>query len=98
MALGRPILLLGPDPCHVSDLLHEERIGWHIEHGDVAGAMATIDAIRGTPPAELQAMGRRAAELIARRFDQETMIQQFCDVVVRGLPSAGEPPRAGAAH
>lgn len=99
MALGRPILLLGPDPCHVSDLLHEERIGWHIEHGDVAGAIATIDAIRATPPEELQAMGRRAAELIARRFDQETMIQQFCDIVVRGLPAV-DPPQsvAVAAH
>ena len=91
MALGRPILLLGPDPCHVSDLLQAERIGWHIRHGDVDGAIATIDAIRATPPEELQAMGKRAAELIARRFDQETMIQQFCDIVVRGLPAVNRP-------
>lgn len=90
MALGRPILLLGPNPCHVSDLLHEKRIGWHIEHGDVAGAIAVIDEIRNTPPEELRQMGERAADLIRCRFDQEAMISQFCDIVTRGLPPAGE--------
>jgi glycosyltransferase involved in cell wall biosynthesis len=88
MALGRPILLLGPDPCHVSDLMRDERIGWHIEHGDVDGAIALIDEIRRTPPEELRQMGQRAADIIKRRFDQNEMIDEFCKVVLRGLPPA----------
>ena len=39
---SRPILLLGPDPCHVSDLVREHRLGWQISHGDVDAAVAPI--------------------------------------------------------
>ena len=38
MAVSRPILLLGPAPCHVSDLIEQYKIGWHVEHDDVDGA------------------------------------------------------------
>ena len=52
MAVARPIILLAPDPCHVSDLVSGERgqedrptrqpIGWHIPHGDVEAAARVI--------------------------------------------------------
>ncbi|MEO1496404.1 MAG: glycosyltransferase family 4 protein [Planctomycetota bacterium] len=85
MALERPILYAGPSPSHVTDLLGEdnaaERIGWRIEHGDVDGAVRTIDAIRQTPADELHAMGGRAAAMIRERFDSQRMIDEFCEVV-----------------
>jgi hypothetical protein len=68
--------------------MRDERIGWHIEHGDVDGAIALIDEIRRTPPEELRQMGQRAADIIKRRFDQNEMIDEFCKVVLRGLPPA----------
>lgn len=83
MALGRPILLLGPKCCHVSDIIEEEHVGWHIQHGDVEGAVAVIDRILETPPDELRCMGQRAAELIRKRFNQQEMIDTFCDIVTR---------------
>ena len=86
LALGRPILYVGPRPSHVTDLLAEdepaERLGWWTPHGDVDAAIETIDAIRQTPPEELRAMGERAAELVRERFDTHAMIERFCDAVV----------------
>lgn len=85
LALSRPILYAGPKPSHVTDLLFEDdpaqRIGWSIEHGDVDGAIRAIDEIRALPPAELAAMGDRAAALVHDRFDTQQMIDHFCDVV-----------------
>lgn len=85
LALGRPVLYAGPCPSHVTDLLSEdnpaERIGWSIEHGDVEGAIAAIDAVRALPKEELTAMGQRAADLVKERFDNAKMIDRFSEAV-----------------
>ncbi len=83
MAVARPVLLLGPDPCHVSDMLAEHGIGWHIFHGDVDGAVATIRAVMKTPRKTLREMGRRAHELVTSRFSKEELCGRFCDVLER---------------
>ncbi|RMH10900.1 MAG: glycosyltransferase WbuB [Planctomycetota bacterium] len=86
MAVARPILLLGPDPCHVSDIIREHKIGWHIKHGDVEGAIATIDQILATPREELEAMGKRARRLIEDELSMNKLLGAFCDVVERAIP------------
>jgi glycosyltransferase involved in cell wall biosynthesis len=85
MAVGRPILYFGPAPSHVSDLLQEHQIGWHVTHGDVDGAVEAIRAAALAPPAMLQAMGRRAAETLAAQFTQARLCGQFCDELTRIL-------------
>lgn len=88
MALARPILLVGPPECHVSDIMHDRNIGIHIEHGDVEGAIAAIDRLRAMDPAERKKMGDAAAELVNEKFQQSQMINTFCDIIIRGLPVA----------
>ncbi len=85
MAVARPILLIGPDPCHVSELIDEHSLGWHIGHGDVAGAVATIRRILDTPTAELEAMGRRGRAVIDTQLSKEILCGRFCDVLQRGV-------------
>ena len=86
MAVSRPILLLGPNPCHVSDLIDKHKIGWHIAHGDVDGAERVIKQILATPRAELAAMGERAAEVIRSQLSKDILQTRFCDVLQKGLP------------
>ena len=83
MAVGRPILLLAPNPCHASDIVKDNQIGWHIPHGDVERALEVIREIRETPALELQAMGKRAQEAIRREFSKATLCGRFCDEVDR---------------
>ena len=87
MAVSRPILLLGPNPCHVSDLIDQHKIGWHIAHGDVDGAERVIKQIVATPREELDAMGRRAAEVIRTQLSKNILQTKFCDVLQKGLPT-----------
>ena len=94
MAVSRPILLLGPNPCHVSDLVREHHLGWQISHGDVDAAVKTIKEIVSTSQPELEAMGRRARVLIDRELSKSVLCGRFCDVVERGLVTAS--PRASA--
>lgn len=85
MAVSRPILLLGPNPCHVSDLIERHRIGWHINHGDVDGAQRVLTEMLRMPREELEAMGRRAGEVIAGSLSKQSLMKQFCDVLERGI-------------
>lgn len=85
MAVSRPLLLLGPDPCHVSDLIDQHRIGWRVRHGDVDGAERALRQMLETPPAELAAMGARAAAAIRDSLSKDALCGRFCDVLERGI-------------
>jgi colanic acid biosynthesis glycosyl transferase WcaI len=85
MALSRPILLLGPDPSHVSDLVAGHCIGWHVRHGDVEGAVQAVLRIAEAPADELAAMGQRARRIIDERFNKQLLLGKLCDVLERGI-------------
>ncbi len=81
MAVARPILLVGPDPCHASDIVRDNRVGWHIPHGDVDRAVATIRKILETPEEERRAMGRRAQEFVRGTVSKGELCGRFCDIL-----------------
>jgi glycosyltransferase involved in cell wall biosynthesis len=81
MAVGRPILLIGPDPCHASDIVKDNDVGWHIPNGDMAGLLEVLRTIRQTPAEELRAMGERAQEAVRREFSKDILCGKFCDEV-----------------
>ncbi len=83
MAVGRPILLLGPTDCHVADLIQEADLGWHVPHGDVDQAECVLREIRHTDPEELATKGARARELVAKRLSKATLCGAFCDVLAQ---------------
>jgi len=95
MAVARPIILLAPDPCHVSDLVSGERgqegqkqrspIGWHIPHGDVEAATRVIQEVLDAPEEKLGAMGDRARHVVETGLSKPTLCGAFCDVMERGL-------------
>jgi len=89
MAVSRSILLLGPTPSHVSDLIERHRVGWHINHGDVDGAERVLREMMSLPREELEAMGHRAAELIAGSLSKRELMKRFCDVMQRGVAAPG---------
>ena len=81
MAVGRPILLLGPPECHITDLIAGHDIGWQVAHGDVDAAVRALEEARDLPPQRLRAMGERARHLIAHHLDAAQLCGRFCDVV-----------------
>ena len=81
MAVGRPILLLGPDPCHASEIVQDNDVGWHIPNGDVDRAVEVLREIRATSPEALQAMGERAQAAVQRALSKAVLCGTFCDEV-----------------
>ena len=97
MAVSRPLLLLGPDPCHVSDLLAENDLGWHVAHGDVDGAERALRAMLAASAEELAGKGARARDLVDRALSKGALCGRFCDVVERGGAPAARTAAVAAA-
>lgn len=81
LMVARPILLIAPDPCHASDVVAGQGVGWHIPHGDRERAVRTIREIAARPSEELAAMGRRGRDFASRVLDPVALRGRFCDVV-----------------
>ena len=77
MALARPILLVGPAECHVSDIMRDKHIGLHVRHGDVDGTVAAVDQFRTMDPVQRRQMGEAAAQIVNDRFQHAKMIDEF---------------------
>jgi colanic acid biosynthesis glycosyl transferase WcaI len=89
LAVARPVLLLGPELCHVTEILGEQGIGWRVSHGDVDGAERVLREIARTPPAELAARGAVGRGLLLGRLNKAVLCGQFCDILERGVTEYG---------
>ena len=87
MAVGRPILFVGPVPSHISEILELAPIGWHLPYGDLPATLKVLEEIANTPEEKLHGMGQQARRLIDERFSKSVLCQQFCDAVT-GAKSA----------
>jgi glycosyltransferase involved in cell wall biosynthesis len=81
MAVGRPVLFLGPTPSHVSDLLDNHRIGWHVAHGDVDGCVSAIRAAQAATIEERAAMGTRGQAALSQNLSEATLCGRLADQV-----------------
>jgi len=86
MGVGRPVLFVGPEPSHVTDLLDEYECGWRIAHGDVDQAERILRAAAEPDSTQCQTLGRNAKQAMAKQVNAATLRKQFCDVMTRGLP------------
>jgi colanic acid biosynthesis glycosyl transferase WcaI len=96
MAVARPVLLVGPDPSHASDIVRGHDIGWDVRHGNVDGAVAAILEAAATEPERRAAMGARAQALVRERFNKVRLCGVVCDIVERAV--VGEPELSATRH
>jgi glycosyltransferase involved in cell wall biosynthesis len=81
MAVGRPILALGPRNSHIANLVLDHQIGWHVEHAAISRAVATLRQIANADASELSRLGARAHAVICEQFERSSLIDRFCSVV-----------------
>jgi colanic acid biosynthesis glycosyl transferase WcaI len=89
MAVGRPVLSLGPPASHANDIVVRERIGWSCEQGDVEGLVATLQSISRTPREEFEEMGSRAKQAVQDRYSRQKALDAVCDLIELPVESVG---------
>lgn len=83
LAIGRPVLALGPPESYLSDLFEAGDFGWCVAHGDVDAAVAALQAAADLSESERHAMGSRAQAMIDAKFSREQLLQEFIDQLRR---------------
>jgi glycosyltransferase involved in cell wall biosynthesis len=83
LAVGRPVLLIGPMRSHVGDLLQRGEIGWAVSHGDVTGLVKLIRSFLDKTNEEVVARGRRAHAMIGNGLSRAELCGKLCDVLER---------------
>lgn len=81
MALAKPLLFLGPEECHVADVLHDYDCGWTIQHGDVEGMETQLRAFPGLSTEEYQKKSANAHRVTAELYGKDILSKQFCDIL-----------------
>jgi colanic acid biosynthesis glycosyl transferase WcaI len=79
LAVGRPVLLIGPRHSHAGDLIDRHQIGWQVKHGDVSATIALLKEILELPSAARFQIGQRARAAVRERYSQEHLCNAFCD-------------------
>ena len=88
MAVGRPILFIGPRKSHLGELVSLCNIGWVIEHGEVEKLDSLIEEIAAMPRSEREAIGARGREILQKSYSADILSARFCDLV-EGLGQPG---------
>jgi colanic acid biosynthesis glycosyl transferase WcaI len=78
MAVGRPLLTIGPAECHLADLVSRYAVGRHVAHGDVSGAVAALRELAAMTPEERAVMGERGVRAIQGELSQRALLEEFC--------------------
>jgi glycosyltransferase involved in cell wall biosynthesis len=81
MAIGKPILFVGPRPSHASELIERYDIGWQVDQGDVSGTIETLRRISSLPAANRAEMGERAQSAIREEYSKSQLCAALADVV-----------------
>jgi glycosyltransferase involved in cell wall biosynthesis len=83
MAVGRPVIVLGPHECHLSEIVLGHQIGIQISHGDVSGAAQRVAGLASTASSELRDMGARARNVVADNYSKARLCGALCDAIER---------------
>jgi glycosyltransferase involved in cell wall biosynthesis len=83
MAVGRPILFIGPRPSHASDIIDRYGIGEQVMHGDVSGLVAAIRRFAALRDEQRAQLCERARFAVERDYGKCKLRDAFCDIVAR---------------
>ncbi len=81
MAVGRPVVFIGPKQSHVSEIITASECGYTFRHGDVAGTVNAIYALMSVTASERTTMGARASAFAIANYSRKQLLAQVCDVL-----------------
>jgi len=81
LAVGRPILFLGPEESHAGEIIAAGRFGRGLRHGDVVGVTAAIRDFMSLNEVALADLGREAADLAGDRYARSAALGRICKIL-----------------
>ena len=80
LEVRRPVILLGPEVCHVTDVFARFDCGWRVAHGDAEGLVALVRRLsESASEAVLEAKGRAAGEALSAGLNAASLRAAWAD-------------------
>lgn len=86
MALGKPVLALGPARSHVGEIIARYNCGWVCSHGEPAGVASLLRDLAGWDPSRLSAVGARGRSAVDDDFSHSRILDQVCTCLQTIVP------------
>jgi putative colanic acid biosynthesis glycosyltransferase WcaI len=81
LAVGRPVLYIGPADCHVASIVERHNLGWSVRNGDVDGAVEALRRAAAESQTKRAARGTRARNVLDRDYPPALLMERVADVV-----------------
>jgi colanic acid biosynthesis glycosyl transferase WcaI len=85
LAVGRPVIVLGPAAHHARSLMDTAHVGWQVDHGDVDGMVALLERLAEEPPSHMTHIGRTARSLTEGALSKKAICGRVAAVIERKL-------------
>jgi len=90
LAVGRPVLLLGPAECHVTEIFARIDCGWRTVHGDVDGLVGLLLRLaRPEMASELHAKATAGRTALAGGLGRAVLRARWADEVEAAIGESG---------
>lgn len=80
LAIGRPIISLGPRECHASQLVVRERLGWTCQHGAVDELCKILEEIESAPASTLAVLGENGRNLTRGLLSRDVQLAKIATI------------------
>lgn len=84
MAVGRPVLYIGPEQGEIPSLIRDHQIGWIVPPGDIARLVAAIESGISDPEKRL-ACGRNARQAFDQHYDRPLATSKYLAVFRKAI-------------
>lgn len=81
MAIGKPVVFVGPHESHLGELVEQHGFGWVIEHGDIEGLKELINKLNNMPLEELEQIGLKGKQVLRERYSADLLANEFCSIL-----------------
>tara|TARA_B100000989_G_C19488916_1_gene448818 strand:- start:198 stop:1412 length:1215 start_codon:yes stop_codon:yes gene_type:complete len=81
MFLGKPILYIGPEESHVSDILNKTKGNISVRHGEVEKLVSELDAFLRLDPDEIFRIGEENKRYAQAKFSPDILIEKMVECI-----------------
>lgn len=91
LGAGRPLLAVCDPHSEVALLLKENRCGWVVPPGNPDALAEAVERVAATPGHELEAMGRRGRDAVARAYTRTAVLEAWRRLLQEARVDASDP-------
>lgn len=91
MAVGKPVLYIGPLDGEVPTLVHQHQLGWVVEQGNVTGLVCALEEATGHPELR-EIFGSNARRAFDAHYDRPLATKKYIEVFDSVARSGNDQP------